>query len=206
VIALSGCRRLATLEYVDDKGRAVRLTRLFFFLLVALTTSAVQSGADLKAVFAFNDRVFSIRFPEFNYGIATTVNDNSRQIAVTFPSLASAGGEEATALHVELSLEALPAGTSGQDYYQHYLTKYSEDMRTIPVPDTRLMTLSLSLLDCRMTLLSFKDAKLRLHKALLITSIDVGMGVVILLDGLQDVYDANEETALAVLESIRFEN
>lgn len=184
----------------------MRLTRLSLVLFLALVTSAAHGGADLKAVFAFNDRVISIRFPEFNYGIATTVNDNARQIAVTFPSPTSENGEAAPALHVELSLEALPAGTSGQDYYQHYLAKYASDMQTIPIPDARLTTLSLSLLDCRMTLLSFNDAKLRLHKALLITSIDGGMGVVIVLDGLEDVYDANEETALTVLESIRFEN
>jgi hypothetical protein len=193
-------------EEVDDEGRTVRLVRLLLLLLAAVVTPGARGDADLKAVFAFNDRVISIRFPELNYGIATTVNDNSRQIAVTFPPSASSREEEASALHVELSLEALPAGTSGQDYYQHYLMKYAEDMQTIPVPDARLTSLSLSLLDCRMTLLSFNDVKLRLHKALLITTIDGGMGVVILLDGLEDVYDANEETALAVLESIRFEN
>jgi hypothetical protein len=73
-------------------------------------------------------------------------------------------------------------------------------------PVENVMPNAMSLLDCRMTFLLFWDSEWKSHKALLITSIDEGTGVVILLDNLADSYDANEEAFIGILESIHFEN
>lgn len=184
----------------------MRLTGLVIALFVGIFLPATMVAAELKAVFAFNDRVISIRFPGLNYGIVTTVDWSGRQIAVTFPRAETDSWKEAPALHLEISLEPIDASVDGQEYFQHYLGKYTEAMGSTLAPVENVVPNALLLLDCKMTFLYFSDREMRLHKALLITSIDEGTGVVILLDSLAASYDANEGVSIGILESIHFEN
>jgi hypothetical protein len=162
--------------------------------------------ADLKAVFAFKDRVVSIRFPELNYWIATTVDEDARQVAVTFPREQSPATDGQPGQHLEISLEALAPDVRGEDYHRHYLDRYADTMGSTSAPFDDYGRDSMALLDCRMAFLFFRDHELRDHKAILITSIDNGIGVVILLDTLASVYDSNESASIAILRSIQFEN
>jgi hypothetical protein len=180
-------------------------SRLIGVLVFALLSICMRIDADLKAVFAFNDRIVSIRFPELNYGIVTTVDENTRKIAITYPMPRAEVPTHSSPPHLEITLEPLASGVNGPDYYEHYLQRYLETMgsTSAPVPDSHPG--GLALLDCKMTFLFFNDSELRAHKALLITSIDDGIGVVILLDTLADEYSTNENVSKGILQSIQFE-
>jgi hypothetical protein len=178
--------------------------RLFVALVFALLSSLARSDADLKAVFAFNERVVSIVFPEFNYGIATTVDNDTRQIAITFPK-PSFENPDAMAPHMEISLESLSGNVDGMDYYEHYLTKYQDKVGTVQgaVEDGKLDSLSLSAY--HKIYLYYEDSALQSHKMLMITAIDEGTGIVIVLDTLAAAYDAIEGTTAGILNSVHFE-
>jgi hypothetical protein len=50
------------------------------------------------------------------------------------------------------------------------------------------------------------DGALKPHTMLMITAIDEGTGIVIVLDVLAEAYDAMEAVVTGILESFRFEN
>jgi hypothetical protein len=180
-------------------------SRSIGLILFALVSHCVQINADLKAVFAFNDKIVSIRFPELNYGIVTSVDENTRRIAITYPAPKSEAIVDSSPPHMEITMEPLAANVSGPEYYTHYLQRYVEKMGSTSAPVDTSDSSGLALLDCNMTFLLFNDTELRAHKALLITSIDDGVGVVILLDTLADDYNANENVSIGILQSIQFE-
>jgi hypothetical protein len=195
----------ATLAGRDSNGAAMTFSRLIGVLVFALLSNCVRIDADLKAVFTFNDRIVSIRFPELNYGIVTAVDENTRKIAITYPTPRAEATAYASPPHLEITLEPLASNVSGADYYEHYLRRYVETMGSTSAPVDESRSGGFALLDCTMTFLFFNDSELRAHKALLITSIDNGVGVVILLDTLADQYSANENVSTGILQSIQFE-
>ena len=180
--------------------------RVGALLFVGACVSVLAARADLKAVFAFKERVVSIRFPELNYWIATTVDEDARQVAVSFPNDKSPGTDDQPGPHLEISLEALAPDVQADDYHRHYLDRYADAMGSTSAPFDDSERGPMALLDCRMAFLFFRDHELRDHKAVLITCINNGVGVVILLDTLASAYDSNKSASLAILQSIQFEN
>jgi len=182
------------------------LPRLALLFAVAFGMAlGVPAVADLKAVFAFGNRVLSIRFPEFNYGILTTVDEESRRIAVSFPRSPFSSPTDAPPAHLEIQLERLPAQVKGVDYHQHYIDRYAESMGTTTSSADESVPGEMSLTECYMTFLLFNDAELRAHKALLITSTSGDLGIAILLDTVAESYEANKAVWSAILRSIQFE-
>jgi hypothetical protein len=180
-------------------------SRLVSLLLMGSALLGQPANADLKAVFAFNDRVVSVRFPEFSYRILTTVDEKVRRIAISFPELPLDRDENLSPPHLEISIESMAADVNGQDYYQHYLQRYRETLGTSDLPVEEPKQLSLALDDPHVAFLYFNDGQLRAHKALLITSTNGSMGIVVLLDTLADSYEENENVSNAIVQSIQFE-
>jgi hypothetical protein len=182
----------------------MRTYSLFAALLCALLWPAARLDADLKAVFAFNERVVSIVFPEFNYGITTTVDKDTRQIAITFPKPLRED-PNAIAPHMEISLESLSGNVDGTDYYQQYLSKYQDKVGTVQAAVEEGKLDSLSFAAYHKTYLLYRDSTLQPHKMLMITAIDGGTGIVIVLDTLAAAYDSTEGATIGILNSVHFE-
>jgi hypothetical protein len=180
--------------------------RLIGVMVLVCASSCTSISADLKAVFAFHEKVVSIRFPEFNYGIVTTVDENIRKIAISYPAPKAGQVVHLSSPHLEITLEPIAGDVSSPEYHAHYLERYIEGTGSTSAPVDDSHSFALALRDSRMTYLLFNDGELRAHKALLITSIDEGVGVVIVLDTLADDYSANENVSNGILESIQFEN
>ena len=178
--------------------------RLIGLLLIGIGSFGVRAGADLKAVFAFSESVVSIRLPELNYEILTTVDEYARKVAVRFPTGPS-DGEDSLPPHLEMRLEALAADADGLDYYQHYLKLYVDTMGSTYASVDDSKPIAMALPDCHMVFLFFSDSELKAHKALLITAIYQGIGIVILLDTLAELYDAHEDISIGIVQSIQFE-
>ena len=178
--------------------------RLIGLLLIGIGSFGMQANADLKAIFAFSESIVSIRLPELNYEILTTVDDHARQIAVGFPKSQS-DSEDSSPPHLEIRLETLAADANGLDYYQHYLKLYIDTMGSTYASVEDSKPIAMALPDCHLVFLFFSDSELKAHKALLITSIYQGVGVVILLDTLAELYDAHEDVSIAIVQSIQFE-
>lgn len=178
---------------------------LLVIMTAALFVSA-RAEADLKAVFAFADRLVSVRFPELNYWILTTVDQNTRRIAVTFPEPAGHRETDPPQPHLEIVLEHVGPAVGQTDYHQHYLDEYAQSMGASPAGPDEPPPSGMGLTDCRMTLLQFTDAELNAHTALLITAVDGDVGIVALLDARAETFEKNKDVSSAIVRSIRFED
>lgn len=194
------------LEAPGEAGPGPAVTPARFLLVLGLLCSGFDSHADLKAVFVFDEKVLSMRLPSFRYGILTSVDDRSRRIAVSFPAVPFDTGEKTITPHLELVMEPVDPDLDGLDYYLHYAAHYAEATgSTVTADEVGVPHLAPKLPDSHQGRLLFTDGASRSHKAILITSIGDGVGVVVFLDMPSESDEENEAESSAIMQSIGFE-
>jgi hypothetical protein len=107
---------------------------------------------------------------------------------------------------MEITLEALRGNVDGTDYYEHYLDRYRDAMGATDTPGADRKLTSLALKAYHAIHLRYTDGALKPHTMLMITAMDEGTGIVIVLDVLAEAYEAMEAVVTGILESFRFEN
>lgn len=198
-------RGRAVSSRAEGGGIATERPRLLYLLLLGIVFAGIPANADLKALFAFDDKIVSIRFPEFTYTIVTTVNEQTRLIAVGFPRSKLEDESGSSPPHLEIVLESVSPTVDGQNYHEHYVERYVDETGAASEPTEDFRKDASALSNCSESFLFFNDGELRAHKALLITSVNDRVGVVILLDTIAETYDVNREGCMTILHSIRFE-
>ncbi len=173
--------------------------------LLLLLCVACACGADshVTTYFAFQGRLLSIRLPSLHYWVMTSVEEGRRTILVSFPPLPPAEASGPRSATLTVVLRVLPAPTDPEAFLAQTMNELFADRNAVVSELTRALSLSLQNASWRSVRYGTDDAFP--HRALLVTAMDSGLAVVMLVDALASEYAQVEDSAIDILGSIRLQ-
>ena len=178
--------------------------RLAIVVLMIAGASFPLAAADLKASFAFNDRMMSMVLPSLDYRIYTTVEEDSRKITIIFPRGRSAEPSPAAGPVIGIIMIALLPHSGARGFLDDNMTTFLGATGGTEVQAAGTAFALLGGEHIQSSLL-YTDSQTHVHKVSMVASAEDQMGVLVIVDSPIESYDAIEGASASMIESIHFE-
>ena len=178
--------------------------RLAIVAAMVAGISFPSPAADLKASFAFNDRLMSMVLPSLDYRIYTTVEEDTRKITIVFPHARSAEPAPADGPVMGIIIIALLPHSGARGFLDDTMRTF---LGATGGAEVNAEGVEFNLLggEHLQSGLLYSDPQAHVHKVSMIASAEDQMGILVIVDSPIESYDAIEGASASMIESIHFE-
>jgi hypothetical protein len=178
--------------------------RVAVVLSMVAGVSLPLAAADLKASFAFNDRMMSMVLPSLDYRIYTTVEEDNRKITILYPRPRSAEPEQTAGPVMGIIMIALLPQSGARGFLEDNIRTF---LAATGGAEVQAAGVEFSLLGGEhiQANLLYTDSQTDVHEVSMVASAEDQMGILVIVDSPIESYDAIEGASASMIESIHFE-